>query len=119
MAQYSVIQVSAATQPSFLQHAVHLDPVEKRLCVLGEVNRRFVVSPDIDTLLTAMEQAEQPSPAELEDGEVEESADEQTDSDSENEAPKQSKRKKSSSVKTQVNRVVISSEDEDFVRGPL
>ena len=54
-----------------------------------------------------------------EDGEVEESADEQTDSDSENEAPKQSKRKKSSSVKTQVNRVVISSEDEDFVRGPL
>lgn len=63
---YSRIQVNAATQPSFLQHAVYLNPEEKRLCVLGHVNRRFVVSPDIDTLLTAMEQAEQPEDPEIE-----------------------------------------------------
>lgn len=61
-----VMDVSAATQPSFLQHAVYLDPVEKRLCVLGEINRRYVVSPDIDTLLSALEIAEEPQPPELE-----------------------------------------------------
>ncbi|GBE86573.1 hypothetical protein SCP_0904520 [Sparassis crispa] len=55
-----VMDVTAATQPSFLQQAVYLDPTNKRLCVLGEVNRRFVVSPDIETLLTSMEIAEQP-----------------------------------------------------------
>ena len=43
-----------------------MDPTEKRLCVLGEVNRRFIVSPDIDTLLSALEQAEQPQAPELE-----------------------------------------------------
>jgi DNA-directed RNA polymerase III subunit RPC4 len=30
----------------------------KKLHVLGEVNKRFVVSPDLDTLLTAMEAAD-------------------------------------------------------------
>jgi DNA-directed RNA polymerase III subunit RPC4 len=29
----------------------------KRLCVLGEVSKRFVVSPNVDTLLAAMEAA--------------------------------------------------------------
>ncbi|KAJ7634160.1 RNA polymerase III RPC4-domain-containing protein [Mycena polygramma] len=53
-----LLDVTAATQPSFLQHAVCLDFAEKRLTVLGEVNKRFVVSPDIDTLLTAMEVSE-------------------------------------------------------------
>ncbi|EKM49985.1 uncharacterized protein PHACADRAFT_213756 [Phanerochaete carnosa HHB-10118-sp] len=65
-----VMDVTAATQPSFLQHAVHLDPTEKRLCVLGEINRRFVVSPDIDTLLSAMESAERDQPSELEADEL-------------------------------------------------
>ena len=41
---YQGIKVTAATQPSFSHHAVHL-----------EVNKRFVVSPNIDTLLTAMD----------------------------------------------------------------
>ncbi len=59
-------KVTAATQPSFLQHAVYLDPENKRLCVLGEVNRRFVVSPDIETLLASMEAADHPAPPELE-----------------------------------------------------
>ena len=59
-------QVNAATQPSFLQHAAYLNSEEKRLCVLGHVNRKFVLSPDIDTLLTAMEQAEQPQDPEME-----------------------------------------------------
>lgn len=50
--------MTAATQPSFLQHAVLLDPVTKKLHVLGEVNRRFVVSPDVDKLLEEMKKAE-------------------------------------------------------------
>ncbi|KAJ7224429.1 RNA polymerase III RPC4-domain-containing protein [Mycena pura] len=53
-----LLDVTAATQPSFLQHAVCLDLEQKRMTILGEVNKRFIVSPDIDTLLTAMEIAE-------------------------------------------------------------
>ncbi|KAJ7504555.1 RNA polymerase III RPC4-domain-containing protein [Mycena galericulata] len=59
-----LLDVTAATQPSFLQHAVCLDLSQKRLTVLGEVNKRFVVSPDIETLLTAMEVSER-RPVEL------------------------------------------------------
>lgn len=44
-------QVSAATQPSFLQQAIYVDEQRKKLCVLGEVNRRFIVTPDIGALL--------------------------------------------------------------------
>jgi len=50
--------VTAATQPSFLQHAVHVDMKEKSMSVLGEVNKRFTVAPDIDTLLAAMQTSE-------------------------------------------------------------
>ena len=53
-----VLDVAAATQPSFLQQAVAVDMKEKKLSVLGEVNKRFVVSPDVDGLLAAMEQTE-------------------------------------------------------------
>ncbi|KAI0048097.1 hypothetical protein FA95DRAFT_1540308, partial [Auriscalpium vulgare] len=53
-----VMDVTAATQPSFLQQAVHVDKAAKKLHVLGEVSRRFVVTPDIDTLLTAMAAAD-------------------------------------------------------------
>ncbi|PCH44215.1 hypothetical protein WOLCODRAFT_77085 [Wolfiporia cocos MD-104 SS10] len=63
-----LLDVTAATQPSFLQQAVYVDPSNKRLCVLGEVNRRFVVTPDIDTLLSSMELAQEPAALEL--GEV-------------------------------------------------
>ncbi|KAF8603851.1 hypothetical protein BDV93DRAFT_493014 [Ceratobasidium sp. AG-I] len=49
-----VMEVTAATQPSFLQHAVYLDNAKNRLVVLGEVNRRFIVSPDVDLLLEDM-----------------------------------------------------------------
>ena len=41
---------------------MYLDPNTKRLCVLGEVNRRFVATPDLDSLLTAMEIADAPPP---------------------------------------------------------
>lgn len=51
IAHFSTHQVSAATQSSFLQQAVHIDKQKKKLCVLGEVNRRFIVTPDIDALL--------------------------------------------------------------------
>jgi DNA-directed RNA polymerase III subunit RPC4 len=33
----------------------------KRLIVLGEVNKQFIVSPDIDSLLEAMQQKEEPN----------------------------------------------------------
>jgi len=51
--------VTGATQPSFLQQAVHVNMEKKRLHVMGEVNKRFVVSPDLDTLLHAMELRDQ------------------------------------------------------------
>ncbi|RDB20935.1 DNA-directed RNA polymerase III subunit rpc4 [Hypsizygus marmoreus] len=63
-----LLDVNAATQPSFLQQAVYLDKKEGRLSVLGEVNKRFSVSPDIETLLTAMEDADK-APATVLDGE--------------------------------------------------
>jgi DNA-directed RNA polymerase III subunit RPC4 len=47
--------VSGATQSSFLQQVVHLDMQNKRLNVLGEINKRFVVSPDVEALLAATE----------------------------------------------------------------
>lgn len=47
--------MTAATQPSFLQHAIYLDTEAKKLFILGEVNRRFVVSPDVDRLLEEAE----------------------------------------------------------------
>ncbi|KAG6889961.1 hypothetical protein C0992_003441 [Termitomyces sp. T32_za158] len=54
-----LLDVTAATKPSFLQQVVHLDEEKKRLVVLGEVNKRFSVSPDVDTLLSAMESSGQ------------------------------------------------------------
>ncbi|CAL1714722.1 unnamed protein product [Somion occarium] len=62
-----VLDVTGATQPSFLQHAVYLDTDNKRLCVLGEVNRRFVVSPDLEALLSGLELAEQTPPPDIDD----------------------------------------------------
>lgn len=53
-----LFEVSEATQPSFLQQAVHLDMENKKLHVLGEVNKKFVVSPDLDVLLASMELAD-------------------------------------------------------------
>jgi DNA-directed RNA polymerase III subunit RPC4 len=55
--------VTAATQPSFLQQAVHVDRSNKNIRVLGEVSRRFVVTPDIDSLLVAMVQADETTTA--------------------------------------------------------
>jgi DNA-directed RNA polymerase III subunit RPC4 len=52
-------QVTAATQPSFLQQAVHVDRSSNDLRVLGEVSRRFVITPDINSLLAAMVQADE------------------------------------------------------------
>ncbi|RXW14681.1 hypothetical protein EST38_g11179 [Candolleomyces aberdarensis] len=65
-----VLDVNPATQPSFLQQAVYLDRNEKRLSVLGEVNKQFVASPDVDVLLQALEEADnQPSDAIVLEGE--------------------------------------------------
>ncbi|KAF8159716.1 RNA polymerase III RPC4-domain-containing protein [Crassisporium funariophilum] len=50
-----LLDVNAATQPSFLQQAVYLNKTQKQLTVLGEVNRQFVASPNVEALLVAME----------------------------------------------------------------
>ncbi|KDR65736.1 hypothetical protein GALMADRAFT_260144 [Galerina marginata CBS 339.88] len=50
-----LLDVNAATQPAFLQQAVHLNKADKQLIVLGEVNKQFVVSPNVDALLNALE----------------------------------------------------------------
>lgn len=55
--------MTAATQPSFLQQAVHVDRSTKDLRVLGEVSRRFVVTPNIDSLLVAMTEADETAAA--------------------------------------------------------
>lgn len=34
---------------------VHLDKAEKQLVVLGEVNKHFVVSPNVEALLSALD----------------------------------------------------------------
>lgn len=66
----SITQVTPSTQPSFLQHATYIDTENKRLCVLGEVSRRLVVSPDIDALLVSLEKAEtKPLATDAENGE--------------------------------------------------
>ncbi|KAI0060961.1 hypothetical protein BV25DRAFT_1858047 [Artomyces pyxidatus] len=62
-----LMDVTAATQPSFLQQAVHVDQKKKSLQVLGEVSRRFVVTPNVDTLLAAMTQAEEDARLKFED----------------------------------------------------
>ncbi|KAF8831573.1 hypothetical protein HHX47_DHR1000549 [Lentinula edodes] len=50
-----VLDVSPASQPSFLEHAVHLDMKENKLAILGELFRHYLVAPDIDALLNAMD----------------------------------------------------------------
>ena len=51
-------QVTGSTQSSFLQHAAYIDTSTKQLCVLCEVNRCFVVSPNVEALLVTMENME-------------------------------------------------------------
>ncbi|KAG6915268.1 hypothetical protein DXG01_012403 [Tephrocybe rancida] len=58
-----LLDVTAATQPSFLQQAVQLDTEQKTLTVLGEVNKRFSVFPNVETLLSSMELADYQQPA--------------------------------------------------------
>jgi len=50
-----LLDVNTATQPSFLQQVVNLDVAGKQLIVLGEVNKQFVVSPNVEALLSAMD----------------------------------------------------------------
>ncbi|ESK96411.1 hypothetical protein Moror_6919 [Moniliophthora roreri MCA 2997] len=53
-----LLDVTAGTQPSFLQHAVSVDMVQNKMTVLGEINKHFTVAPNVDTLLAAMEASE-------------------------------------------------------------
>ena len=59
-----LLQVNAAIQPNFFQQAVYLHRKDKRIIVIGDVNKRFVVSPDVATLLTAMDEVDRaPGPS--------------------------------------------------------
>jgi DNA-directed RNA polymerase III subunit RPC4 len=57
--------MNASTQPSFYQEAVYTDSEKQRLCAIGEVSKRFTISPDVDALLHAMEEKEANELAEL------------------------------------------------------
>ncbi|TFL02006.1 RNA polymerase III RPC4-domain-containing protein [Pterulicium gracile] len=61
LANNILLDVTSGTQSSFLQQATFVDMDQHRLVVLGEVTKRFVVSPDVDNLLQMMEEAEQKS----------------------------------------------------------
>lgn len=50
--------MNGGIQPSFLQNVVYLDKTEKQMIVLGEINKQFVVSPNVDALLLALEKEE-------------------------------------------------------------
>ncbi|KAF9525978.1 RNA polymerase III RPC4-domain-containing protein [Crepidotus variabilis] len=58
LANHVLLDVNAATQPSFLQQAVHIAPTRNQLVVLGEVNTQFAATPNVDALLIALEEAE-------------------------------------------------------------
>ncbi|KAG2011563.1 hypothetical protein CC2G_011665 [Coprinopsis cinerea AmutBmut pab1-1] len=58
-----LLDVNPATQPSFLQQVVHVDHIhEKRISVLGEINKQFVVSPNVEALLEALDKADRMAP---------------------------------------------------------
>ncbi|KAF8347669.1 RNA polymerase III RPC4-domain-containing protein [Amanita rubescens] len=63
-----LFDVNAAIQPTFFQQAVCLQHRDKRMIVIGDLHKRFVVSPDVDTLLTAMDEADR-APGPTVDGE--------------------------------------------------
>ncbi|GFZ50272.1 hypothetical protein JCM24511_08028 [Saitozyma sp. JCM 24511] len=46
-----VMNVNTGVPATFLQHLVHMDAPHKAAAVLGEVNKHFVVTPDVDRLL--------------------------------------------------------------------
>lgn len=65
------------TQPSFLQHAVYLNTGKdgdkdspKSMTVLGQVSRRFAVSPDVDYMLDSLERMEEEARAKAKNAEM-------------------------------------------------
>ncbi|KAF8636389.1 hypothetical protein AX17_003571 [Amanita inopinata Kibby_2008] len=56
-----LLDVNVGTQPAFLQQAVCINRIEKQLTVLGEMNVKFIISPDVDTLLHAMDEEDRHS----------------------------------------------------------
>ncbi|EJU03549.1 hypothetical protein DACRYDRAFT_49862 [Dacryopinax primogenitus] len=49
------LEVHPAAETAFLETLVHLDPQTRELTALGQVERRFVVAPDVDVLLRELE----------------------------------------------------------------
>lgn len=47
----NILQVSPGTDHIFAEEIVAVNAKEKRYCVLGELRRHAVVTPDIDSLL--------------------------------------------------------------------
>jgi DNA-directed RNA polymerase III subunit RPC4 len=63
-----LLEVSSATPLAFPQQAIILDREINQMIVLGDISKRCVVSPDVDALLTAMDNTDKAS-APFNDGE--------------------------------------------------
>ncbi|KIL69493.1 hypothetical protein M378DRAFT_157757 [Amanita muscaria Koide BX008] len=64
-----LFDMKSATQLAFQEQAVILNRADNRLTVLGEIDKRYVVSPDVDALLVAMDVADRSvGVAEIEEG---------------------------------------------------
>lgn len=50
-----ICKVTGATSSSFLQQAVHVNSISKRMTALGQVHQRFVIAPNIEQLLEDVE----------------------------------------------------------------
>lgn len=51
---WMILQVSPGVECKFAQDAVAINTEEKHCCVLGELGKRIVVTPDIDSLLNSV-----------------------------------------------------------------
>lgn len=61
-----LLKVMTAMPSSFLQQAVRVDPSVNRMSCLGEVNQRFVVSPNVEQILEAVERSRLTNTSEME-----------------------------------------------------
>lgn len=52
------LQISPGAKMTFSQAAVAINTKEKHCCELGEVEKRAVVTPDVDSLLNSMDDFE-------------------------------------------------------------
>lgn len=47
-------QVSSGSQGIFAQDVVAINAAEKQYCILGELNKHAILTPDVDTILDSL-----------------------------------------------------------------